>query len=259
MLVCSGGEPENGASRFAHLVTLSPAFDREKNVKLPKLALLLSGITLAACAPTVTGNAPTEQVCANRTGVHNGYYFTFWKDGGDACMTMGPGGQYSTRYDLSGRKNMVVGKGWRVGSPTRAIVYRAASFEAGENSYLTLYGWSVDPLIEYYVVDGWGTAFKPPGHEAPVLGTVVSDGGTYEIYRTQRVQKPSIRGTQTFYQYWSVRTDRRPLGADSTITFSNHVKAWENLGMKLGRMHYQVMATEGFGSIGGSDIRVWEQ
>jgi endo-1,4-beta-xylanase len=105
-------------------------------------------------------------------------------------------------------------------------------------------------------VDSWGTAFKPPGH-SPVIGTIVSDGGTYEIYRTQRVQQPSIRGRQTFYQYWSVRTEKRPLGAPATITFGNHVKAWRALGLKLGRMDYQVMATEGFGSSGGSDVTVW--
>ena len=223
------------------------------------ICALSSTLLLAACAPTgmATGPLP-QQICANRTGTHEGFFVTFWKDGGDACMTLGAGGHYSVRYDLAGGRNLVVGKGWRTGSATRTIGYRA-SFTPGTNSYLTLYGWSVDPLIEYYVVDGWGTAFKPPGRNAPVLGTVTSDGGTYEIYRTQRVQKPSIRGTQTFYQYWSVRTERRPLGGDNRITFANHVKAWEALGMKLGRMNYQVMATEGFGSTGSSDVTVWRE
>jgi endo-1,4-beta-xylanase len=216
--------------------------------------------TLASCAGVVTSpktaNEPPRQVCRNQTGHHNGYFFTFWKDGGEACIGLGPQGQYSTQYDLAGRKNLVAGKGWRTGSPTRKIGYHAKQFDAGSNSYLTLYGWSVEPLIEYYVVDSWGTAFKPPGH-SPVIGTIVSDGGTYEIYRTQRVQQPSIRGRQTFYQYWSVRTEKRPLGAPATITFGNHVKAWRALGLKLGRMDYQVMATEGFGSSGGSDVTVW--
>jgi endo-1,4-beta-xylanase len=221
---------------------------------IPTAALLA---LLPACA-TTAANAPL-QICANRTGTHAGMFFTFWKDGGDACMTLGEGGGYATRYNLSGRKNLVVGKGWKPGSAARTVRYRANRFDAGANSYLTLYGWSVDPLIEYYVVDSWGTAFKPPGHDAPVLGTIVSDGGTYEIYRTTRVQQPSIRGRQTFDQYWSVRTERRPLGQDATITFANHVAAWDRLGMKLGAMDYQVMATEGFGSTGGSDIRVWEQ
>lgn len=212
--------------------------------------LLLAPLLLAADA--------TEKVCANRTGEHRGLFFTFWKDGGGACLTLGAKGRYATRYQLGARQNMVTGVGWRRGSSTRTIAYRAARFDAGTNSYLTLYGWSIDPLIEYYVVDSWGTGFEPPGKDAVQLGTVESDGGTYRIYRTQRVQQPSIRGTQTFYQFWSVRTARRPIGRDSRVTFANHVAAWEKLGMSLGRMNYQVLATEGFGSTGASDITVWD-
>ena len=203
--------------------------------------------------------SPPQPICSNRTGTHHDYFFTFWKDGGDACMTLGERGHYSTRYDLSGGRNLVAGKGWRTGSPDRVVGYRADRFDAGSNSYLTLYGWSVEPLIEYYVVDSWGSGFKPPGEGAAVLGTVAADGGSYRIYRTTRVDKPSIRGTQTFDQFWSVRTERRPPGTDATITFADHVAAWRKLGMALGSMDYQVMATEGFGSTGGSDITVWEE
>jgi endo-1,4-beta-xylanase len=219
-------------------------------------ALSFAALTLG-CA--TTGSEPPQEVCSNRTGGHDGFFFTFWKDGGEACMTLDGRGRYGTHYDLSGRKNLVAGKGWRTGSATRRVGYRAARFDAGSNSYLTLYGWSVDPLIEYYVVDNWGASFKPPGEGAAVLGTVTTDGGTYEIFRTTRTQKPSIRGTQTFDQFWSVRTERRPLGADAVITFADHVAAWRELGMELGTMDYQVMATEGFGSVGGSDIAVWEE
>jgi endo-1,4-beta-xylanase len=222
------------------------------------MTVLIRGALLLA-APLLLAADTREQVCSNRTGQHGGLFFTFWKDGGDACLTLGNKGHYATSYQLGPRENLVTGKGWRVGSPTRTVSYRAARFDAGTNSYLTLYGWSTDPLIEYYVVDSWGTGFEPPGKDAAVLGTVESDGGTYRIYRTQRVEKPSIRGTQTFYQYWSVRTERRAIGADSRITFANHVRAWEAKGMKLGKMNYQVLATEGFGSTGASDITVREE
>jgi endo-1,4-beta-xylanase len=130
---------------------------------------------------------------------------------------------------------------------------------AGANSYLALYGWSTDPLIETYVVESWGDSFTPPGGAAKVVGTVKSDGGTYTIYRTRRDRQPSIEGTATFDQYWSVRTARRPTGRASAITFANHVAAWRALGMKLGTMNYQVLATEGFGSNGASDVTVWRE
>jgi endo-1,4-beta-xylanase len=217
------------------------------------IACLSAALLLSAAGPS----APVRRICSGGTGMHDGFFYTFWKDGGDACMTLAKKGRYIVDYRLGARQNLVVGKGWRVGYADRTVQYRAARFAAGTNSYLALYGWSTDPLVEYYVVDGWGSAFTPPGEGAAALGTVESDGGTYRIYRTQRVQKPSIRGTQTFHQFWSVRTERRPLGADSTITFANHVAAWRRHGLELGKMDYQVLATEGFGSHGGSDVTVW--
>ena len=216
-------------------------------------------LLLAACAGAGPPAEQARQVCRNGTGLHSGFFYTFWKSSGDACMTLEEKGRYTTVYRLGRGENLVAGKGWRTGSASRTIGYRAAAFEAGTNSYLTLYGWSTDPLIEYYVVENWGSRFTPPGPGSPVLGTVTSDGGTYNIYRTRRVRQPSIRGTATFDQYWSVRTTRRPAGADGTITFANHVEAWRKLGMKLGRMDYQVMATEGFGSTGASDVAVWRE
>lgn len=220
----------------------------------PTLAFL--ALSLAVCTASAE---QAEAGCVRGTGTHDGYFYTSWRDSDPACMTLGEGGSYAVTWDMRPRGNIVVGKGWRTGSTERQVGYRADPFEPGTNGYLTLYGWSTDPLIEYNVVDRWGSAFTPPGPDAAVLGTVESDGGTYRIYRTQRVEKPSMRGTQTFYQYWSVRTERRELGADHTITFANHVAAWRAHGLELGTMSYQIMATEGFGSTGRSAVTVWEE
>jgi endo-1,4-beta-xylanase len=225
----------------------------------PVMAVGLVACAGPASAPATTAAAaPGTQRCSNSTGEHGGYYYTFWYDRGQTCITLGDAGAYALDWDLvATRGNMVSGKGWRTGILERVVHYNAASFDAGSNGYLTLYGWSRNPLVEYYVVDSWGRDFTPPGANAEVLGTVESDGGTYRIYRTLRVRQPSIEGTQTFAQFWSVRTQRRPVGVDSTITFANHVAAWRAAGLELGRMDYQVMATEGFGSRGSSHVRVW--
>jgi endo-1,4-beta-xylanase len=204
------------------------------------------------------GSAQAQSVCNNQTGTHNGYFYTMWKDSGSGCLNLGSDGNYSITWSLGSSGNMVAGKGWATGSTNRVIGYNAGVFNAGSNGYLTLYGWSTNPLIEYYVVDNWGS-FTPPGSGATFFGTVTTDGGTYNIYRTQRVNAPSIEGTRTFYQYWSVRTSKRPTGTNNTITFANHVNAWRSLGMNLGTMNYQVLATEGFGSNGSSNVTVWQQ
>ena len=75
--------------------------------------------------------AASEPDCVRGTGIHDGYFYTSWRDSGAACMTLGEHGRYAVTWDLRPGGNLVVGKGWSTGAASRTVGYRAAAFEPG--------------------------------------------------------------------------------------------------------------------------------
>ncbi|KAI1817000.1 glycoside hydrolase family 11 protein [Poronia punctata] len=213
--------------------------------------MLVSSIFAALAAAATVIASPLEVYSRTNPGTGNdgGYFYSFWTDGqGQVSYNNQGGGKYSVSWNNV--NNFVAGKGWNPGA-ARQVNYTGTWNGWSVNSYLSVYGWTRNPLIEYYVVEAYGS--WNPSTGAQSRGSIQSDGGTYDIYQTQRVNAPSIEGTSTFYQFWSVRREKRTSG---TVSLQNHFNAWTSAGLRLGNHDYCILATEGYQSSGSASMEV---
>lgn len=197
---------------------------------------------------------PPEQTFITETeiGQIDDWDYELWKDYGNTEMILTGEGTFTYRWSEINNALFRIGRKFdctqtweEIGDIT--ITYGADYFPVG-NSYLCVYGWNREPLVEYYVVQSWGN-WRPPGAES--LGTITVDDATYDVYCTTRVNQPSIDGTQTFQQFWSVRKGKCSAG---TVSLTEHFKGWESLGMELGNLYEAALTVEGYQSTGYAHI-----
>jgi len=217
------------------------------------LSLMVSLLVLLTFSCNDTGLAPENSqspamnraLTSNSVGTHNGYTYEYWKDYGSGSMSLNSGATFSVNWSNIG--NLLARIGVRPGSSNQSVNY-GVNYQPNGNSYMCVYGWSQNPLVEYYIVDSWGS-WRPPGEG--YKGTVNIDGAAYDIYETTRVNKPSIEGDTTFQQYWSVRQNKRTSG---TINVGKHFAAWASYGMNMGSLYEVSFCIEGYQSSGSADV-----
>ncbi len=230
----------------------------KKNISLLiKLNMLFIVIVLVAGMQTAHAQTFCLQDGSDQvTGLEDGYRYELWNQNsqGKACMTIGEGALFSGEWN--GILNYLARRGldYDTSRHHQEIGRFSTTYNCQYNpvknsgmSYLSVYGWTVDPLIEYYIVEDWRDWIPSMAEGSTLKGTIEVDGSIYDIYENTRVNQPSIVGMTTFQQYFSIRRDTRNSG---TIDVSAHFDKWESLGMPLGKLDEVSFVVEGYKSKG---------
>jgi endo-1,4-beta-xylanase len=203
---------------------------------------------VAAGSATVASHAQT--IYNNGSGFNNGYYYVLYSVGGSATMTFPSASKYPGNFQVNWYDvtDVVGGKGWITGS-NRTVGYSVAYLQGYNN--VSLYGWTTNPLVEYYICEFGSVA------AGTYKGSVSSDGHTYNTYEHLQVNQPSILGTATFEQYldnWGGSS----VGSNHAITTGNHFNHWQNLGMPLGAFSEMIFVGEAWGGATGEiNATIW--
>lgn len=218
------------------------------------------GIAIAAISSsiswgqTVTCSGGRDQ----QMGSAGGYDYELWSQNGAGTATMKlnvsdeNGGAFEVEW--SGTINMLARTGKRWGSNSNVTVQNVGNitsefdveWSSSDNvKYVSVYGWGYydqqdipsgfSNEIEYYIVQDRGSYNPTSGGKK--FGSAVIDGISYDFYTTDRIQQPSLSGTSTFKQYWSIPSNTSQHRTKGTISISKHFKAWADAGMKMGRLY----------------------
>jgi len=212
---------------------------------IQSLLLLALFMTFSCAEPTdvvlLTSDNFDLILSTSEVGVVGDYSYEYWNQNeiGDAQMGLRSDGTFEIGW--LNNYNMLARYGVRPGDSVNSVTYTVDDYNVSSGvSYLCIYGWAYngnyDDLVEFYIVDNW-KGWRPPG--GGPIKTITVDGDEYDIYTSMRYQQPSIAGTATFIQYWSVRKDGTQR-LSGTIDVAEHFAAWEAEGLSIGSILHEV-------------------
>ena len=222
--------------------------------------VLTTAFAMAAISSSISWGQTVT--CSNGTsqkmGSAGGYDYELWSQNGAGSATMKlnvsaeNGGAFEVEW--SGTVNMLARTGKRWGSNSTVTVQNVGNitseFDVEWSStdnvkYVSVYGWGYydqqdipsgfSNEIEYYIVQDRGSYNPTSGGKK--FGSAVIDGISYDFYTTDRIQQPSLSGTSTFKQYWSIPSNTSQHRTKGTISISKHFSEWAKVGMKMGKLY----------------------
>jgi endo-1,4-beta-xylanase len=215
--------------------------------------LVLSFVLLFSGCSKDNSDLQVQKNQLKSTGWDHGYYWQCYVSSGSGSISFPGAGTYPGNFAASWSNvgDIVAGKGWNPGSSTRTIGYNCGAL-TGSYNFFGVYGWTTNPLIEYYVCEKGSITYN-----ATYVGSITSNGHSYGLYKHQQVNQPSIIGTATFWQYMS-QWGGASTGTSYSITIANHMNAWKSKMGNMGSNNLQVLAVEAYGNKSGyCNATVW--
>jgi endo-1,4-beta-xylanase len=210
--------------------------------------------------PVQTPPTGGKQYCSSPSNGNAGgkYSYDLWSDGkGSGCMTVyGVDGAFKANWMNVGDWIARVGLSFdktktydQLGVFSSDFSYTISGVTSGGFGNVGIYGWTVNPLHEFYIEENW--LGKAPNFTK--VGTFTIDGeGTYDVMTNTQTNQPNITGTNaTFVQFWSVRKTKRQCGH---ISISKHFDQWKSMGLTLGNLEEVRMSVEGQNNSGTIDF-----
>ena len=236
-------------------------------MRLKTLKRAISGTVSALMLATGIPSIPVVNAADQQTrGNIGGYDYEMWNQNGTGNAQMNPSaGSFTCSW--SNIENFLARMGKNFDSQKKPytafgniVLTYDVEYTPRGNSYMCVYGWTRNPLMEYYIVEGWGD-WRPPGDGAERKGSVTLNGNTYDIAKTMRYNQPSLDGTATFPQYWSIRQtsgsrNNTQNNMSGTIDVSKHFDAWSKAGLDMSGTLYEVsLNIEGYRSNGSANVK----
>ncbi|ORX63514.1 concanavalin A-like lectin/glucanase, partial [Anaeromyces robustus] len=192
-------------------------------MKFTKVIPILFSLTTTTLAQNFCSSAShsgqSTKANSNTTGNIGGVGYELWADSGNNSATFYSDG--SMQCSFQGAKDFLCRSGLSFDSTQThsQIGHMYADFKlvkqnvgGADYSYVGIYGWTRNPLVEYYIVDNWLSQGRPGdwvGNQKH--GDFTIDGAQYTVFENTRTG-PSIDGDTTFKQYFSIRQQARDCG-----------------------------------------------